>query len=353
MLQSKSEDGQRREEITFDNWINSWKSVYLPHTVKPSTLQFYTSLVKHIPEKLKRKKLSEITTIDLQEMLNHLSDRGGVDCQGLSPKTVRSLRTTIISCLECAVDNQFLTKNPCKKTKPPRLVQKQIIFLTPEQAAKLQEVADSGSYYYDIQAALARKNGEDTSYLVAMMGMLIRLAFATGMRRGELFGLLWANVDLDDQVIHVENGVNHGKIAETKTVNSIRIISIDDDTASRLKQFKECQEQYKEAVGDQYHDTGLVFANSYGYVMNFDTFRSRYFSRMCKKAGMPEGFTLHSIRHTHATMLLEGGINPNVISKRLGHSSVAFTMQVYAHVTQQMERGAADTIGAILSNKKE
>lgn len=352
-LMAKSDEDKRHENVTFGNWIDSWESTYLPHAVKPSTLQFYKSLLKHIPENIKKKKLSEIRTIDLQEILNRLSDRGGVNGQGLSAKTVRSFRTTIISCLECAVDNHFLIRNPCKKTKPPRLIQKKIVYLTPEQAAELQKVADSGSYYYDIQAALKGKKGEDTCYLVEMMGTLIRMAFATGMRRSELFGLLWANVDLDNKVIHVQNGMAHGKITETKTGNSIRNISIDDDTVARLIRFKEQQEQYKEVVGDQYHDSGFVFTNSFGNAMNFDTFRSRYFSRMCKKAGMPEGFTMHSIRHTHATMLLEAGISPNVISKRLGHSSVAFTLAIYAHVTEAMERGAADTIGAILSNKKE
>ena len=352
-LQAQSEEGQRHEEVILGNWIESWQSMYLPHSVKPSTLRFYKSLLKHIPENLKKKKLLEITTIDLQEMLNNLSDSGGIDEQGLSPKTVRSLRTTIISCLECAVDNHFLSRNPCKKTKPPRLTQKKIVYLSPEQAAKLQEVADSGSYYNDIQSTLKSKKGEDTCYLVAMMGTLIRLAFASGMRRGELFGLLWANVDLNNKVVHVQNGLDHGKISETKTGNSIRHISIDDETVARLIQFEKCQEQYKEAVGDQYHDSGFVFTNSFGHPMNFDTFRTRYFYRMCKKAGLPEGFTMDSIRHTHATMLLEAGISPNVISKRLGHSSVAFTLQTYAHVTKKMERSAADKIGNILSNKKD
>ena len=69
---------------------------------------------------------------------------------------------------------------------------------------------------------------------------------------------------------------------------------------------------------------------------------------MCKQSGMPLGFTLHGIRHTHATMLLSAGVSPNIISQRLGHSSVAFTLQVYAHVTKTMERTAADTIGSIL-----
>ena len=343
--ENAKEDGKRHEDVIFSYWIDNWLSTYLPHSVKPSTLKYYQSLLKHIPEHLKKKALSAITTIDLQKMLTNLSTSGGVGGQGLSPKTVRGVRTTVISCLESAVDNHLLITNPGKKTKPPRLVQKKILFLTPEQAAELQRVADNGSYYYDVSKSW--KN-IDSKYLIMMMSMLVRLAFATGMRRGELFGLLWKNVDLVNKEVHVENGMDHGRVSETKTSNSVRHISIDDETVARLKRFKQCQQQYIEAVGDQYHDSGFVFTNSFGNVMNFDTFRTRYFSRMCKQSGMPLGFTLHGIRHTHATMLLSAGVSPNIISQRLGHSSVAFTLQVYAHVTKTMERTAADTIGSIL-----
>ena len=143
---------------------------------------------------------------------------------------------------------------------------------------------------------------------------------------------------------------HHGRIVETKTVNSIRQVSIDDETVNRLQKWKDYQARYIKEIGDLYDDKELVFTNSFGRSVNVDTFRSRYYVPLCKKANMPEGFTMHSIRHTHATLLLQAGVSPKVISERLGHSSVAFTLQVYAHATKHMERGAAEMIGTILDN---
>lgn len=347
-LKEPADDGKRYMDVTLAQWKNTWIDTYLPGTVKPSTEKYYKSMLKHVPESLERQSLTLLSVTVLQNMLNELSKHGGIKGKGLSPKTVRGIRTTLISCLECAVDNGFLEKNLMKKTRPPMLKQKKIVYLSKEQSAELQRVADTGEYYHDILAAWRKP---ETRYIVTMIGTLIRLAFATGMRRGELFGLCWSNVDLDNKVIHVKNGMDHhGRIVETKTVNSIRQVSIDDETVNRLQKWKDYQARYIKEIGDLYDDKELVFTNSFGRSVNVDTFRSRYYVPLCKKANMPEGFTMHSIRHTHATLLLQAGVSPKVISERLGHSSVAFTLQVYAHATKHMERGAAEMIGTILDN---
>lgn len=334
------------EAITLQEWADIWPDKYLSHSVRPSTEKFYRSLLKHIPEKLGRKKLVDITVIDWQDFLNALLEHGGQSGCGLSTKTVRSVRTTLISCIESAVDNGFLTKNLVKKTKSPKLKQKKIIFLTKEQAMRLQKVADSGEYYKDLLTAWQNIG---TRYLITEFGILIRLTLASGLRRGELFGLLWDDVDFDNRLIHVVNNMQHGNLVETKTQNSVRCVSLDDGTINRLRKWKDYQERYADEVGDIFlNENGLVFTNIVGNSVNVDTFRSRYFTRMCKTAELPEGTTLHSLRHTHASMLLAAGVSPKVISSRLGHASVAFTLQVYAHINADMERGAADTIGSIL-----
>lgn len=334
------------EVITLTEWADIWLEKYLSHSVRPSTEKFYRSLLKHIPEKIGHKKLVDITVVDWQDMLNTLLERGGKFGRGLSTKTVRSVRTTLISCIESAVDNGFLLKNLVKKTKPPKLKQRKIVFLTKEQAVRLQKVADTGEYYKDLLAAWQNIG---TRYLITEFGVLIRLALASGLRRGELFGLLWEDIDLDNRCINVVNNMQHGDLVETKTPNSIRCISLDNDTIKRLRLWKDYQERYAVEVGDIFSNiSGLVFTNIVGNAVNVDTFRSRYFNRMCKKAELPEGTTLHSLRHTHASMLLAAGVSPKVISSRLGHASVAFTLQVYAHISADMERGAADTIGSIL-----
>lgn len=224
-LLSKADDGRYHDDVTLGKWIDIWEKKYLPHTVKPATMKYYSSMMKLIPETLKQKYLSELSVVELQDMITGLSDHGGVGGAGLSSKTVRGVRTTLISCLECAVDNFLITRNPCKKTRPPRKEQKTIVYLSPAQAAELQRVADSGEYYYDINTSWEHL---ETRYLVTGFGVLIRLAFATGMRPGELFGLRWKNVDLDLRVVRVRENLQGGVLSETKTKNSVRDISLDD-----------------------------------------------------------------------------------------------------------------------------
>ena len=270
--------------------------------------------------------------------------------KGLSTKTVRSIRTTLISCMESAVDNGFAKKNTAKKTKPPVLKQKKIIFLSQEEAERLQHVADTGEYYTDLMTAWQNIG---TRYLITGFGVLIRLALATGMRRGELLGLTWQDVDMDAKSVHVINNLQRGVLSETKTAHSVRYVSLDDDTVTRLRNWREYQSRYAEDVGDLFsNNENLVFTNTFGHPINADTFRSRYFNKMCKTAQLPEGTTLHSLRHTHTTLLLAAGVSPRVISDRLGHASVAFTLQTYAHATTEMNRGAAKIIGKILGKKK-
>ena len=333
------------EDITISGWTAVWLAQYMPHTVRPATEMFYSSLLKHIPDKIGSKKLADVTTVQWQEFLNSL-----LMDKGLSTKTVRSIRTTLISCMESAVDNGFAKKNTAKKTKPPVLKQKKIIFLSQEEAERLQHVADTGEYYTDLMTAWQNIG---TRYLITGFGVLIRLALATGMRRGELLGLTWQDVDMDAKSVHVINNLQRGVLSETKTAHSVRYVSLDDDTVTRLRNWREYQSRYAEDVGDLFsNNENLVFTNTFGHPINADTFRSRYFNKMCKTAQLPEGTTLHSLRHTHTTLLLAAGVSPRVISDRLGHASVAFTLQTYAHATTEMNRGAAKIIGKILGKKK-
>ena len=117
--------------------------------------------------------------------------------------------------------------------------------------------------------------------------------------------------------------------------------------------WKEYQEQHANDLDDLYQNQlATVFTGVFGGPVQLDNFRNRAFKRMVAKAGLPDTITFHSLRHTHATQLLAAGVDAKTVSKRLGHSSVAFTLQTYVHVVEEVERGAADTMGAILAGKK-
>lgn len=351
-LQAKVEQLQKnpstyKTEATVEDWDNIWKNSYLPKVVRQSTEMFYVRMLQYIPEKIKKKQISKVTPADLQQLLQDLLEHGGKTGQGLSTSTVRSVRSTLITLFEHAMDNGYVTMNPAKKTKPPKLVRKKLVALTKEEAARLQKVADTGEYYKDLGQC---GNNIGTQYLVTEFGTLIRLALASGARRGELFGLTWDDVDFRKKRIHVVNNLQKGVLSAPKTRNSERFVSLDIKTMERLQKWKKYQKSYQAAVGDLYiNKQNLVFTNINGAHVNVDNFRIRYFNRMCKAADLPLGTTLHSLRHTHATLLLQAGENPKIIADRLGHATVSFMMNTYISTLKEMAESVADVVGEILS----
>ncbi|MBQ5345425.1 MAG: site-specific integrase [Acidaminococcaceae bacterium] len=342
-----------KADATLGDWSETWESKYLPATVKENTLDFYKYMLGYIPEKLKKKKLSKVTPVMLQTFLNSLLENGRKNGGPLSARTVRSIRSALITCLDCAIDNGFIMVNPARKTKPPMLEKKEIVYLNQVQMQELIKVADIGDYYFENHPNSKVDLG--SQYLIKQFSILIRLAFASGARCGELLGLDWGDIDYIRDSINIHNNLQNGKLVEPKTKYSRRRVSVDKDTMDRLAEWQKYQEQYANQLGDKFSNKlGTIFTNISGNYLHYDNFRTRYFYPMCDKARLPEGFTFHGTRHTHATMLLMAGVNIKIVSQRLGHSSVSFTLDTYGHVLDEMERSAADMMGSLLyGNKKE
>lgn len=349
----KSEqDSASQNDSTFGDWLEIWKTKYLSKTVRENTQDFYSYMLRYIPEKLKKKKLSKITPVMLQSHLNSLLEKGKKNGEPLSTRTVRSIRSTLITCLDCAIDNGIIVVNPARKTKPPLLVKKEIVFLNQIQMQDLINVADDGEYYFEEHPKAKADIG--SQYLIKQFSMLIRLAFATGARCGELLGLGWGDIDFIRNSVNIHTNLQSGKLVEPKTKYSRRRVSVDKDTMSRLMDWQMYQKRYADQLGDKFcNRLGTIFTNMYGNYLHYDNFRTRYFNEMCKKAQLPEGFTFHGTRHTHATMLLMAGVNIKIVSQRLGHSSVSFTLDTYGHVIDEMERSAADMMGTLLYGNKK
>lgn len=341
-----------KADVTFGELLEIWKTKYLLNTVRENTKDFYGYMLRYIPEKMKNKKLSKITPVMIQTVLNSLLEKGRKNGGPLSTRTVRSIRSTLITCLDCAIDNGFIVVNPARKTKPPLLVKKEIIFLNQIQMQELINVADAGDYYFEKHPKAKTDIG--SQYLIKQFSMLIRLAFATGARSGELLGLGWDDIDFIRDSINIHTNLQNGKLVEPKTKYSRRRVSVDKDTMNRLKAWQIYQKRYASQLGDKFcNRLGTVFTNMYGNYLHYDNFRTRYFNQMCEKAQLPEGFTFHGTRHTHATMLLMAGVNIKIVSQRLGHSSVSFTLDTYGHVIDEMERSAADMMGTLLYGNKK
>jgi integrase len=176
------------------------------------------------------------------------------------------------------------------------------------------------------------------------------LAASTGMRRGEVLGLRWQDIDFDRRRLAIRQTIisidYRVEVSEPKTARGRRSVALDSGTVTALRGHRAAQNQEKLKLGEAYQDMGLVFCRADGGPVHPDRF-TQMFDKHVKESGLPR-IRLHDLRHTHATLALAAGIHPKVVSERLGHSTVAFTMDVYSHAIPSMEAEAAETIANLV-----
>jgi integrase len=176
------------------------------------------------------------------------------------------------------------------------------------------------------------------------------LAAASGMRRGELLGLRWCDLDLESRqlsvvqcVIEVAHAV---RIGPPKSDHSRRMIALDQKTVAVLAEHKMRQQGKRLQRGASLAPDDLVFAQDDGSPIHPGCF-SQIFGRRVATARVPR-IRFHDLRHTHATLALRAHVHPKIVSERLGHSTIAITLDIYSHCIPSMQREAADAIGALL-----
>ncbi len=232
--------------------------------------------------------------------------------KGLSPKTVRNIHQVISSVMDFAISQKLVAVNPTDGCALPKLERQEMKTLPVEQLASfLREAKESGVFemYY--------------------------IELATGLRRGELLGLKWEDLDLEQGILRVQRQVSriNGEVVEAplKTKNSYRTISLGADAVGILK------EQRKKCGGSEY-----VFPSLTGGPISPDSVL-QMLHRVLKRAGLPK-VRFHDLRHTFATNALEHGMDIKTLSAVIGHVSSATTLNVYAHVTDEMRQSAAAKI---------
>jgi integrase len=314
----------RPTRLTVAKYIEDWLGGC---DVRPTTLARYRSIVAvHLVPGLGHLKLVDLTPADLKRLYAALRDRG------LSVKTVRHVHSVIHKALSDACDLDLLSRNVADRVRPPK-------------ARTAKELgADLACWSpAQLRAFLAHVRG-DRLYAAW------RLAAQSGMRRGELVGLRWQDVDLDAGTVRVAATrvmVSYTvQVSDPKTEKGRRTFAVDPDTAAALKAWRLTQTQERLRVGPGWQDSGYLFTNADGSPIHPQRF-SDWFHQRTKAAGLPR-IRLHDVRHSYATAGLAAGVPLKVMSARLGHANTAITADLYQHVLPAMDEAAALQVAAVI-----
>jgi integrase len=276
-------------------------------------------------------RIDSLSSADLTNLYGELLVRGGRGGRPLKPKTVRHVHTTLRKALADAVEARHVAWNPAATAKAPRV----------------RPTKDPAAWDHKQLAKFLHHIAMDR------LAALWILAASTGMRRGELLGLRWRDLDLDAGELSIrQTVVCYGKllvIKEPKTERGRRTIPIDPRAVAALRIHHRSQAEEKLAAGAAYADQGLVFSDEIGDPLRPDTVTAG-FRRHVKAAGLPH-LTPHGLRHTFATVGLEAGVDVLYVAELLGHSSPAITQSIYQHTRRDRLAAAAETIGEAILGK--
>jgi len=310
------------ETVTLGEFLERYLSDVVAHTLRPKTQESYGLLTRtHLIPALGKIQLLALRPNHLQALYSaKLAD-------GYSKRTVQYLHAILHKALAQAVKWDMVPRNVADAVEAPRPSKKAPEMLTETQAKLLLDSVRTEPLY-----------------------PLWLTLLATGMRKGEILGLRWEDVDLKAGIIHVNQsaGTVHKRgivMSEPKTAQSRRSIGLPPMVVEALKDHREDQARYHDFDG--FVDQNLVFCTKRG-----TPFGSRniltYFHAALKQAGLPK-VSLHSLRHLHATLLLKAGLHPKIVQSRLGHSQISMTMDLYSHIMPGMDERATDEISKVLT----
>ena len=300
-------------------------------TLRPTTYASYTMLAKeHIIPRLGTLQLQKLTPASINALYAHLGEHGRVHGGGpLSASSVRRVHAVLHRACHDAVRWGRLTVNPVDAADPPKQSSEHTerpVWNAEQLSGFLAHVADDRLF------------------------ALWRLLAMTGLRRGEALGLQWADVDMEAGAISIRrawipvNGIP--QMSEPKTRRGRRTIALDPVTLAALKAHAARQADEQSDWQEAWVETGFVFTREDGQPLH-PWHVSKAFRVHLKAAALPQ-IPLHSLRHSYATLALSSGVNPRIVSGRLGHSTVALTLDVYSHVLPQQDRDAAEAIADLL-----
>ncbi len=317
------------ERKTVAEYLGEWVEALPTRGLRPRTVASYADMLRlHVLPTLGHGRLQALTAIDLDRPYARLlADGHRYSGAGLSSRSVRYVHTILRKALADAERKGLVLRNVADLASPPSAKSAkapEASTWTPEQLHRFLEISVDHQYF-----------------------ALFRTAGMTGMRRGEVCGLRWEDLDLDAGTVRVRNqlGVD-GKLAEVKTERSRRIVDLDAETVSVLHAHRTDKVARRLALGVGWVDRGLVFTDVEGAALRPDAV-TKSFAQAVARSGLPR-VRFHDLRHSRASHLAQAGAHPVVIQTQLGHSSATFSQEVYTHVDRDRARAAASAVGSLV-----
>ncbi len=323
------------DKVTFGSFLNQWLQDYAWPNLSVETAQAYDIMArKHLIPALGNIPLQQLTPARVQAYYTEKLTSGRRDGNGgLSPRTVRHHHLLLHVALESAVRWQVVKRNVADSVGAPKFRPKE-----------MQTFDEEGMLTF-------LESVRDTEY-----HPVFYTALFTGMRRSELLALRWSDVDLDLGVISINRSLHHlgdksFVFQPPKTAKSRRQVPLPPSTSIVLRQHRDSQRAARLLIDHLVTENSLVFCQADGSPLLPHSV-SQAWRRLVRRAGFP-GIRLHDARHTHATLMLEQGVNWKIISERLGHGSVAMTLDLYAHASPGLQQAAAQGFDRVFDKVRD
>lgn len=338
LFEEKCKSGGGDPHITFEKYAEKWFSEYAASHLKAKTIHEYKGKTVRTYTAIGHIRMDKLKAWHFREFFAMLgecrSERTG---KPLSSRTIWDYYVFCSSVVNYAVKNKLIDSNPCTVAAP-------------------KKPASNIKYLDDVQA---RKLLEQLEKEPLVDQVLFSLALLTGYRRGELLGLEWPDIDFDRGVITIRRSSQYisgrGIYTDTpKTASSARSTKISPSMVEILRRYKLEQATDRLERGDLW-DSGWInhprlFTALDGSPMH-PNLPGKRLKRILERAGLPQ-VTLHSLRHTNATLLITGGVDVRTVAARLGHSQTSTTLNIYAETIKSAEAAAAQVLDDILTKKK-
>jgi integrase len=327
------------EKMTFKAFVQEWETKYaIKHLAEKTQYTYRSHLKTRIMPTFGHLRLDQIKPLHIVSFLDSLSKEGtrlGYRKGDLSTGTIEINHRILKNIFSRAVEWKLIKHNPVANIKKPTVRHKEIIPYDEDEVQQLLHALQKEPIHWRV---------------------MITLALTTGLRRGELLGLEWKNLDFDTGILNVVQSVSMSPagiahVKEPKTKASKRKVALPSSMLEELKEYYSYRLEEREKIGDRWQGGEYNFMFSHPDGKAFHQERPYLWFRAFLKKNKLRYIKFHTLRHTSATLLINMGIHAKIISERLGHGNIQVTMNTYGFALRSADKAAADKFESILISK--